>query len=536
MGNSLSSPNNEFIDSAMFDAIILICGLKHVTVGIEDCIPMLVCPPNQVLGNPHGCIHLSITDQDTQFRKELIGHNPCRRAFAIGESILEIFTEDESSFATGETYVATDYTFVATDDEPVGTEYRFCCNSCGRPVLEEKTVNMGVNVDRNIFWEGQTYKVIEQILEAEIAEPSKIKRLRQKKKRILDVETTLLRHNASLNEVSTYENAHSCSVDFITSDHKNTTSKVICNYILEPVRDSSNVITPNFMVDEMRRKYRIIISYNKGWRVIQYTYKVIRGTAEENYNRLSSYLHMMKNNNPGTYTNLKRDGENRFQYEFFAYGTSIIGWTNCRSIIMVYGIFLKAKYHGVLMIAVSKDGNNNIFPLAFGIADSKNNESYNWFFNQLRHVIEASKSSKQEEGWVVCRVFKKKNYHKALESPQNSSAALSRSTIIQKPNNDGVLDQILMYAQSFILNMSFKVLFCFMLKLVMHNWSNEDCVKILKRYREASTYNDEGRKEKVLIIDMVLNRDEDEANMTEVKLLFDVLMMVILARGGGAEN
>ncbi|PHU27931.1 NAC domain-containing protein 66 [Capsicum chinense] len=59
--------------------------------------------------------------------------------------------------------------------------------------------------------------------------------------------------------------------------------------------------------------------------------------------------------------------------------------------------------------------------------------------------VNASESSNQEEGWVVCRVFKKKNYHKALESPQNSSAALSRSTIIQKPNNDGVLDQILMY-------------------------------------------------------------------------------------------
>ncbi|KAM3270823.1 hypothetical protein P3S67_029025 [Capsicum chacoense] len=72
-----------------------------------------------------------------------------------------------------------------------------------------------------------------------------------------------------------------------------------------------------------------------------------------------------------------------------------------------------------------------------------------------------------------------------------------------------------------------------LLKLVMHNWSNEDCLKILKRYREASTYNDEERKEKILIIDMVLNRDEDEANMTEVKLLFDVLMTVILDRGGG---
>ncbi|KAM3205106.1 hypothetical protein P3L10_028516 [Capsicum annuum] len=55
---------------------------------------------------------------------------------------------------------------------------------------------------------------------------------------------------------------------------------------------------------------------------------------------------------------------------------------------MVDAIFYKLKYRGVLMIAVSKDGNNNIFPLAFGIADSENNESYNWFFNQLRNAIE----------------------------------------------------------------------------------------------------------------------------------------------------
>ncbi|PHT70703.1 hypothetical protein T459_25807 [Capsicum annuum] len=73
-----------------------------------------------------------------------------------------------------------------------------------------------------------------------------------------------------------------------------------------------------------------------------------------------------------------------------------------------------------------------------------------------------------------------------------------------------------------------------LLKLVMHNWSDEDCVKILQRCREASIYNDEGRKGKVLIIDMVLNKDEDEADMTEVKLLFDVLMMVLLA--GEVEN
>ncbi|KAM3199632.1 hypothetical protein P3L10_031992 [Capsicum annuum] len=222
--------------------------------------------------------------------------------------------------------------------------------------------------------------VIEPMLETEIAKemgpPSEIKRVRQKKKRINDIETTLLRHNASLNEVNaksifldkqnmvmcmsniaithniqfkviksstiryslrclddncvrrfhaskivdfflfqvtTYEKAHSCSVDFITSDHRNATSNIIYDYIQELVRDSSNVITPNFVVDEMRRKYGIIISYNKGWRAIQHAYMVIRGTVEENYNRLPSYLHMVKENNLGTYTNIKRDDENRYK-------------------------------------------------------------------------------------------------------------------------------------------------------------------------------------------------------------------------------
>ncbi|PHT56916.1 putative serine acetyltransferase 2 [Capsicum baccatum] len=55
--------------------------------------------------------------------------------------------------------------------------------------------------------------------------------------------------------------------------------------------------------------------------------------------------------------------------------------------------------------------------------------------------FEASESSNQKEGWVVCRVFNKKNYHKALESPQNSSAALSRSGDMFQfiPHTDAIL-------------------------------------------------------------------------------------------------
>ncbi|XP_070020933.1 uncharacterized protein [Nicotiana sylvestris] len=49
-----------------------------------------------------------------------------------------------------------------------------------------------------------------------------------------------------------------------------------------------------------------------------------------------------------------------FVYMFYAYGSSI---------------------------SVSNDANNQIFPLAFGIAESENNNSYEWYFSQLRNAI-----------------------------------------------------------------------------------------------------------------------------------------------------
>ncbi|XP_076955260.1 NAC domain-containing protein 43-like [Bidens hawaiensis] len=57
--------------------------------------------------------------------------------------------------------------------------------------------------------------------------------------------------------------------------------------------------------------------------------------------------------------------------------------------------------------------------------------------------------STQEDGWVVCRVFKKKNYHKALESSQRSlSTSIDSRTQLQSLNKDGVLDQLLVYMSS----------------------------------------------------------------------------------------
>ena len=48
---------------------------------------------------------------------------------------------------------------------------------------------------------------------------------------------------------------------------------------------------------------------------------------------------------------------------------------------------MKSKYLGTLFVATSKNDNNQIYPLAFGIGDSENNASWEWFLTKLYDVI-----------------------------------------------------------------------------------------------------------------------------------------------------
>lgn len=54
--------------------------------------------------------------------------------------------------------------------------------------------------------------------------------------------------------------------------------------------------------------------------------------------------------------------------------------------------------------------------------------------------------SSQEDGWVVCRVFRKKNHHRTLESPQSTSTSSMDTEMLMSASTDSsVLDQILSY-------------------------------------------------------------------------------------------
>ncbi|KAI3744118.1 hypothetical protein L1987_57194 [Smallanthus sonchifolius] len=63
-------------------------------------------------------------------------------------------------------------------------------------------------------------------------------------------------------------------------------------------------------------------------------------------------------------------------------------------------------------------------------------------------------------------------------------------------------------------------------KWILHDWSDEECVKILKRCREVIPSKENGGK--LIIIDMVMKVHEGENGLLETQLFFDMLMMTLM--------
>ncbi|KAK8986993.1 hypothetical protein V6N11_055310 [Hibiscus sabdariffa] len=56
---------------------------------------------------------------------------------------------------------------------------------------------------------------------------------------------------------------------------------------------------------------------------------------------------------------------------------------------------------------------------------------------------------------------------------------------------------------------------------ICHNWSDEDCLTILKRCKEGISGGG-----KVIIIDIVVKSNDEAFKMIETQLFFDMLMMM----------
>ncbi|XP_050205775.1 uncharacterized protein LOC126655583 [Mercurialis annua] len=183
-------------------------------------------------------------------------------------------------------------------------------------------------------------------------------------------------------------NIHTCPTEIRMEEKRQATAAIIGEVIKSRFFNVKTVYTPADIITDMQKKYGVVLSYNKAWRSRGNALDTVRGIPRESYSVLPSFLHMVRQTNPGSVVDLIRSEGNRFKYVFMALDASRKGWIYCRPVIVVDGTFLKSNYGGTLLTASTQDGNGKIFPLAFCVVDSENNESWKYFFIKLKETFE----------------------------------------------------------------------------------------------------------------------------------------------------
>ncbi|XP_062083776.1 uncharacterized protein LOC133790216 [Humulus lupulus] len=160
---------------------------------------------------------------------------------------------------------------------------------------------------------------------------------------------------ASMFEITAYNNTHPCSLELQQKDHRQTSPWVVDRLIKNKYAIYGTSYMEKNIKEDMKNKYHIEMSY-------------------------------MKVKNPGTITDFVTK-DNRFLYCLFSLGVSIMGFKWCRPVICEDDTVLKIKYGGHMLCAVALDANNQLYPIAFSIVDSENQNSWTYFMRKLKESI-----------------------------------------------------------------------------------------------------------------------------------------------------
>ncbi|KAH6757743.1 hypothetical protein C2S51_038651 [Perilla frutescens var. frutescens] len=180
---------------------------------------------------------------------------------------------------------------------------------------------------------------------------------------------------------------HSCQEDFCDNGQRTIASKIIGAYFAPDLLDEGKVLKPKEMRMKLQREFGVRVDYTRALVGRNHAIRMIYGDSDKSFQLLPPYLYMLEQSNPGSVVELQTDAVGQFEYVYMALAASINGFASYgRSVIVVDGTHLKGKYKGIMFVAATKDGNEQIYPLVVGIGDKENDVAWIWFLRQLRRT------------------------------------------------------------------------------------------------------------------------------------------------------
>ncbi|KAL2906837.1 Protein FAR1-RELATED SEQUENCE 5, partial [Bienertia sinuspersici] len=157
------------------------------------------------------------------------------------------------------------------------------------------------------------------------------------------------------------------------------------------------------IIECIRMAYRVMVKRDFAYKVKYRAHKLLHGSMKEHYSKVGRYVEALKLCSPGTDVHLvtyikEKCPKPVFQRLYMCFEGVKKGWIEgCRRIICVDACFLKTFLGGQLISAVGRDGNDQMYPIAWAVVEGENNLSWEWFFTQLQ----ASLSLEKGEGLVI---------------------------------------------------------------------------------------------------------------------------------------
>ncbi|XP_060211860.1 uncharacterized protein LOC132639434 [Lycium barbarum] len=183
-----------------------------------------------------------------------------------------------------------------------------------------------------------------------------------------------------------YVGEHTYGVEHIRSVHKHASSHVIASVLMNDYTENKGPSTKEIQ-RTVFRELHYKPSYWKCWKASIIAKNWVRGTLEHGYGCLPAYSYMVKSLNPGSRICIRLSDANRFLYYFVSYAACIRGYTHMRKFIVIDGTLLYDKYKGVLLSVVAQDTENHVYPIAFCVVDKERDDSWTYFFQQLKFII-----------------------------------------------------------------------------------------------------------------------------------------------------
>ncbi|XP_022876785.1 uncharacterized protein LOC111394990 [Olea europaea var. sylvestris] len=151
-----------------------------------------------------------------------------------------------------------------------------------------------------------------------------------------------------------FSNVHTCSINFRSNEHRHATNSIIAKHIVGKLDNPNRSYDPSTIARDIERELGVQISYSKARRGKVVALHMLHGIPEDSFQRLSSYYHVLGENNPRTVTHIELDSRNRFHYFFLTFGASIRGYMQyLRPVVCIDGSHLKGPYKDTLLLATA---------------------------------------------------------------------------------------------------------------------------------------------------------------------------------------